>query len=278
MIPFTDFGGSGLPLHFAHANGYPPACYRPLLKRLSAHYHVTAMHLRPLWPGARPQDLRNWRPLTDDFLRFLDEQRLESVIAVGHSMGGTLTLRAALREPERFRAIVLLDPVFFPPYFIAFWWLIFHLGLSYRLHPLVRGALRRRREFDDLETLFRGYRRKRVFRYLDDESLRAYVEGIVCPKPEGGYRLCYSPEWEARIYVTGVWGDADLWHGLPGLRVPMLIVRGAETDTFWERTARRVQEKRPGTPVVTVAQSTHLLPLERPQQVFEAIREFLQSL
>ena len=27
-IPYIDFGGAGRPLHFLHANGYPPACYR----------------------------------------------------------------------------------------------------------------------------------------------------------------------------------------------------------------------------------------------------------
>jgi len=32
----VEFGGSGPPLHFAHANGYPPGSYRRMLEPLTA--------------------------------------------------------------------------------------------------------------------------------------------------------------------------------------------------------------------------------------------------
>src|SRR5574342_737652 len=124
-IPVVDFGGAGEELVFLHANGYPPACYRLLLSHLAKHYHVTAMVQRPLWPESRPEDIDGWLPLTDDFLLFLDEHRFRfddgsrpsaqrsPLVCAGHSMGGTALLRAALREPERFKAIALLDPVLF---------------------------------------------------------------------------------------------------------------------------------------------------------------------
>jgi hypothetical protein len=33
-VPHFDLGGTGLPLHFIHANGYPPACYKSLFELL----------------------------------------------------------------------------------------------------------------------------------------------------------------------------------------------------------------------------------------------------
>jgi len=284
IISFIDFGGSGPSLHFLHANGYPPECYRPLLTVLSAHYHVLAMHQRPLWPDAQPGSIDDWHPLTDDLFRFLrstysvDERSPDPVIGVGHSLGGIVTLRAALRQPERFRALILIDPVLFPPPMIAAMRLIRAFGLSYRLHPLVRGALRRRRVFASREVLRRGYRRKSVFRYMDNASLEAYVEGLTRPLPDGKYELVYSPEWEARIYITGVWRDMDLWRDLPRLKLPLLILRGAETDTFWASTARRVQRKLPSAQIVTLEKATHLVPLEQPGKVVEYIQSFLGSL
>lgn len=277
-IPFLILNGDGPPLHFAHANGYPPECYRPLLARLSAHYQITAMYQRPLWPGARPEKIADWRPLSDDLLRFLDEQKTGPLIGVGHSLGGIVTLRAALRQPERFQALVLIDPVLFPPAMIAAMRLVRTLGLSYRLHPLIQGALRRRRVFESREVLLRGYRRKSIFRYMDDASLKAYVEGLTRPRPDGQHELAYSPEWEARIYVTGVWHDTDIWRGLPKLQVPLLILRGAETDTFWASTARRVQRKLSSAQVVTLPQATHLVPLERPAEVSALIQNFTSNL
>ncbi|NOY98667.1 MAG: alpha/beta hydrolase [Chloroflexi bacterium] len=277
-IPYTTYSGSGPTLHFAHANGYPPGCYRPLLTRLAAHYRVLAMHQRPLWPDSRPEDIVDWLPLTDDLLRFLDQVGSGPIIGVGHSMGGIATLRAALREPERFHALVLLDPVLFPPRFILSWRLIRALGLDYRLHPLVSAAINRRQVFESREKLFRGYRRKSVFKYMDDEALHAYVEGITCPHEPDGYQLCYSADWEARIYVTGVWRDMGIWRKLPSLRVPTLIVRGAETDTFWASSAKKVRRLNPAIQVITLEKATHLVPLERPASVFQAIHTFLSSL
>jgi len=276
-IPFIDFGGNGEELVFLHANGYPPECYRPLLSRLAEHYHVTAMVQRPLWPGSKPDEIEDWRPLTDDFLRFLAAHQTKPLVCVGHSMGGIALLRAARREPERFKAIVLLDPVLFPPYFVALGNVMRVLKLGQRFHPLVAGARQRRRQFDDLERLFSGYRRRPVFRYMDDDSLRAYVEGIACQRDGGGYQLCYSADWEIRIYMTGIWRDTDIWRGLPKLKVPALIVRGAETDTFWERTGVLVKRKQPKVRVEALEKSTHLLPLERPNEVSNLIQSFFEE-
>ena len=276
-IPSIDFGGSGKELVFLHANGYPPDCYRPLLSRLSEKYHVTAMVQRPLWPKSKPEELDDWRLLTDDFLDFLDTHHSAPLVCIGHSMGGIALLRAALREPKRFKAIVLLDPVLFPPYFITFWNMMRKSKIGQRRHPLIAGARQRRREFDDLERLYNGYRRKSVFKYMDDDSLRAYVEGIACQGDNGGYQLCYSAEWEIRIYLTGIWRDMDIWRRLPELKVPTLIVRGAETDTFWERTGKLVQRKQLKIMVEALEKSTHLLPLEKPIEVTKQILSFFEE-
>ncbi len=277
LIPSSAFGKDGAPLYFLHANGYPPACYKFFLQQFSG-YHVRAMHQRPLWPGQSPDGLRDWKPLTDDFLQFLDEQKAERVLAVGHSLGAIIILRAALKSPERFRAIVLIDPVLFPPRRIIAWNIVRALGLGYKTHPLIRGTLKRRRQFNDLDQVFRAYRRREVFRFFSDESLRAYIEGILRPRADGSYELAYSPEWEARIYYTGIWPDLELWRGLKSLRVATLFVRGAETDTFWASAAGLVKRKQPAVRVETVEQSTHLLPLERPEEVSKIVLSFLKEI
>lgn len=271
-----EFGGDGLPLHFIHANGYPPECYKPLFKLLKTEYRVFGMYLRPLWGDAEPQEIQTWHPLSDDLLRFLSDREPDPVIGVGHSVGAVVTLRAALRDPGKFRALVLIDPVLFVPSFLAMWSVIRALGLKDSVHPLIQGAQKRRRAFDDLETIFRGYRSRPVFRYMSDENLRAYIEGITKPSANGGYELVYSPEWEVQIYRTGL-HDFDIWRDLPKLEVPTLFIRGVETDTFLENAARLVRKKQPKVRVEALEKSTHILPLERPQEVFEIMQSFLKE-
>src|SRR5512139_2963636 len=101
-IPYIDHGGAGEALHFLHANGYPPACYRQFLQLLKSEYQVSGMLLRPLWPDASLEGLRDWISYSNDLLSFLDERQVGPVIAVGHFIGAIVSLRAALKSPEHF--------------------------------------------------------------------------------------------------------------------------------------------------------------------------------
>ena len=234
------------------------------------------MLLRPLWKASNPNEIRTWKPFTRDLLKFLASNATEPVIGVGHSIGAVVTLRAALREPHRFRALVLIDPVLFVPSFLFRWHVVRSVGLGDRLHPLIPGAKKRRRTFDDLERLFQRYRSRTIFRYMSDENLRIFIEGITRPRADGGYELVYSPDWEAQVYRTGM-HDFDIWRELPNLQVPTLFIRGAETDTFLEDAAKLVKQKQPQVQVETLEKSTHILPLERPQEVFDIMQLFLNE-
>jgi pimeloyl-ACP methyl ester carboxylesterase len=189
-------------------------------------------------------------------------------------VGAVTTLRAALRDPSKFRALILLDPVLFVPKRLVEWRI--QRAKDPTANPLIQGALRRRREFNDLDIVFNAYRERDNFRYMTDENLRIYIEGITRPSPTGGYELVFSPDWEAHIYYTSL-QDFDIWNGIMYLKVPTLFIRGAETDTFLEEAATLVKQKQPRVKVETLEKSTHLLPLERPQEVFDIIQSFLKS-
>jgi len=198
--------------------------------------------------------------------------------AAAHSLeGATTTLRLALRQPGYFRALVLIDPVFFPPSTILLWDLIYRLGLGYRVHPLVKGALKRRDSFESRDAMYANYRKKAVFRRLSDSALSDYVQSLGCARADGSLELCYPSTWEARIYVTGVRADLELWRTLPQLKIPLLIVRGAETDTFWESTGQMVRRRLHTAEVHTVPGATHLVALEKPGEILAVARDFLRA-
>lgn len=276
-FPHFDLGRQGLPLHFLHANGYPPACYKPFLDLLKTEYHVFGLLLRPLWDGTKPEEIDDWQVFSQDLRMFLSAyspgETTRPVIGVGHSIGAIVTLRAALQDPDQFRALVLLDPVLFVPQILEQWSAL--RAKDPMSHPLIQRAQNRRRTFSDLQTVFKGYRSREIFRYLSDEQLRIYIEGIT-RKAEHGYELIYSPEWETRIYFTGM-QDFDIWKNLSSLRVPTLFLRGDETDTFLEDAAALVKQEQPKARIEVLENSTHLFPLERPEKVFEIMQTFLKE-
>ena len=192
-------------------------------------------------------------------------------------MGGIAALRAAIRRPGWFKALILLEPVLFPPNLIFQWNVVRALGLGQRMHPLIQAAQKRRRTFDDLEKVFSGYRRREVFRFFSDDALKTFIAGMTKPASGGGYELVYSPEWEIQIYVTSIWRDMELWRGLRTLKIPLLIIRGAETNTFFAATGQRVVRTNPSIRVETIQKATHLVPLERPSETIDIIQAFLSE-
>jgi len=264
-------------LHFAHANAYPPGAYAPLLDDLRRRFAVRAMASRPLWPGSAPGKLHDWHPLADDLVAYLDKHGARGWVAVGHSLGAILTAEAALRRPEFFRALVLIDPVIFSRPLMAGWNAARRLGLARRVHPLIPTALRRRRVFLSADEMFERYRRAPIFRRLSDASLRAYVASVAGPRADGqpGVELAFSPEWEVAIYESG---PLDLLDKLHLLTLPVLAIRGAESDTFRPWGVRALKQRLPSAVVRDVPGTGHLVPLERPGECATIIIEFVEAL
>jgi pimeloyl-ACP methyl ester carboxylesterase len=265
-----EFGGRGPVVHLAHANGFPPAAYRLLAETLTDRYRVIGLPARPLWPGSRPESISDLHPLADDLIQGLDALGLRDILGVGHSLGGVLTLWAAIRRPDLFRAVVLIDPVILPPAWLQVVRLMRWLGLYWR-QPRVQGALHRRRTWLDRQVCYEHYRAKRLFARWPEASLRAYVEAGTRLCADGQVELVYPPEWEARIFATT---PVEIWRDVPQLRAPALFVRGERSEVFRPECQRLIARQLPGARFVVIPNAGHLVPLERPAETGAMIRDF----
>lgn len=270
---WRDWGGSGPALHFAHANGFPPGTYRKLIDELTNHRHVFSMAARPLWPDSRPRVLRDWSPLVEDLRAELDRRGVRRVVGVGHSLGAVISLLAAAADPGLFSAVVAIDPIIFTGIRSLFWGTAKKLGLGGRIR-LVRGALRRRVQWADRGEARATYSSKSVFSSWDPEVLDDYLDVGIVDLPEGGVRLRYPREWEARIFAAA---PHDLWAQLRQVSVPTLFVQGEHSDTFLDAARARVEKDVPGARTVVIEDSSHFVPMERPSELARVIEEFLQE-
>jgi len=272
MIPFTDFGGAGPLLHFAHANAYPPGAYWPFLTALTAHYQVRAMHQRPLWSGQDAQQLTDWHLFGADLIDFFDQYEMRQVVGVGHSLGAVAMLYAAVVRPELFRALVLVEPVFLPPHILAL--AQANPGAADEM-PLVKAARRRRHRWPDRQAAFDRYRTKAVFARMSDAALWTFVQAGVQEAADGAYVLAFPREWEAAIYAHP---PADVWELVGQVTQPTLAIRAAESDTILPAPWRLWQEKQPAATFMEIADSSHLLPLEKPYELARQVLGWLGQL
>ncbi len=268
-----DWGGTGPVLHFAHANGFPPGTYRRLIGELTKRHHVVSMSARPLWPDMVPMALRGWSVFAEDLRAEFGRRGLRGIVGVGHSLGAVISLLAAAADPGLFSAVVAVDPLVLTGAHSLFWGAVKTAGLGGRI-SLVRGARRRRELWSDRGEARTTYSSKKVFASWRPEVLDDYLDAGMVDLPEGGVRLRYPREWEARIFAAA---PHDLWAHLRKVSVPTLFVQGEHSDTFLDAARARVEREVPASRTVVVAGSSHFLPMERPSELARVIDEFLQE-
>ena len=135
---YNDPGNQSKTLHFLHGNSITPQSYSKLLNSFSDSFLVKYFLLRPLWYKEKMPNFKNWNIFLDDYLDSIKNE--DNIIGIGHSIGGNLLLKAALKKPEKFTKIILLDPTFLIPYKIRIWNIFSFFNLQSIFLPLIKSA------------------------------------------------------------------------------------------------------------------------------------------
>jgi pimeloyl-ACP methyl ester carboxylesterase len=257
---------------------------------------------RPLWSAARANgaDLRavaidqrghgrsdapaaphayEWTRLADDaaalaaLLAAEDEQRGAGhparVVGIGHSSGATSLLAAAGAHPERFAAIVAVEPVLFEAGSDG-------AAAGFAGDRFLAAAARRRRDrFASRSEARERLAAKPPLAGFDRAALDAVLDGALAEREDGSVSLRCPGEREAACYEGAA--ALDLWPLAARIEAPLLLVlgeRGAVAPTLRKRLAAAARR----TCVEVVPGATHFAALERPGEVGAAIARFLASL
>ena len=105
---FEDTGGDGPPVLLTHGTASDRSAFAPQLSALSDVYRVVAWDRAD--GGASPQDLEGPPVEAAEVFSVLDHVGIERAVLGGAGSGAQLSLWAALRQPDRVRALVLIDP------------------------------------------------------------------------------------------------------------------------------------------------------------------------
>lgn len=254
-------------LHFGHATGMHAALYARLLAPLSTRFNILAPdalgHGASQRDGMAPEDL-GWDRHAADGLALMGQVQPERPWwLVGHSMGATCALIAAVTAPERVAGMVLLDPPFIP----------FEMARDFLgrretpPNPLADQALRRRADFASREEALAAYAGRGVFKQFSQADLEAYVAGGFVDV-EGGVRLACLPETESMTY-RGV--RLDVEDMLERLERPFVLLAGETGSTVPEMEFGVFAAHRCCRKAARVPGTGHFLPLQAPEVIRENI-------
>jgi pimeloyl-ACP methyl ester carboxylesterase len=245
---------------FLHANGFPPRGYQPFLEHLAQRLHVVAWNTRPvLRPEPEPIE---WHQLAYDVL---DAEPSEPIIAIGHSMGATAWTLAAASRPERFRALVAIEPALVRPWQA---WLIRRIpvALVHRLGPS-GPTLKKRDQWPDEAGFRASCAKSGLYEGLSAAAFDAFVASALRTRSDGSVELAYPKRWEAHFFsIPPAPGVA-----MSRVRCPVVGVRGESSFYLDDVRWNQLLAGRHDAWTRQLDGVGHLAPFEAPERVAEAV-------
>lgn len=255
-------------IHFAHGNGFPSLCYSQLFKALSSRYEVRYIDKvghNPAFPVAD-----NWHELVDEVLDSIERQANQPVIAVGHSLGGVLSLLAAIQRPELFKALVMIDSPLLGRLKSHTVRLAKLLGFIDHVTPALR-TRGRRKQWHTQEQLVSYLKSRPLFKTFSPACLQDYIDyGL--EKNDDGYRLAFDRHVEYMIYRT----IPHHLHQFAGkLTVPTALIYADKSHVMGKFDVRYMKYHY-HIHCVKV-KGTHMLPMENPSLLAEQIIDVIDE-
>ena len=265
-IHFKHWSNKGQALHFYGANGFPTACYQSLLEGLSQDYAVSTLHNRATWPDQPIPKRVKWTLYADDLINFLETQGQGPVIGVGHSLGATATVFAAIKRPDLFSQLVLIEPAMASP-LLAKLLPIVPFSLKKNIQP-IKYTVDKPELWSSTQAFYDDCRGRNVFKRIDDENLNILAQSSLIAE-EQAFTLAFPKLWEAKNYASA----PNLYKQLGQLKVPTTAIRGKPSLYFSQESWLQWQKVNPQSLFLEDQRFGHLMPLESPKDCLSLIKK-----
>ena len=245
--------GSGPPILLLHGIAGTHTVWNDLIPGLAKEFLVLAPDLRGHGRTPAPPDSRfTFAEMAGDVMRLLDDQGVSSAHWVGLSGGALLALRTTLDQPERVRSLTMVSGAAYTDAHtraIADRW-----SETYAKEGPDRFALRLLKDL---------YYPDWIEANLDfADALREQVK-----------HQDFTPavRW-ARSMAT-----FDERGRIASVARPTLIVQAMDDQVIDASHGRILRQSIPGAQIRILAETGHIVPVERPKELTEALRTFILS-
>jgi 3-oxoadipate enol-lactonase len=258
------------------ANGLGARLYswEPLISALWQDYRLITWDYRGLFESDTPKVPRRLAlgNHVEDALAILRAEGASRAVVAGWSMGVQVALDMAASHPDMVSGLVLLNGTYGQVYTTGFQPILSVPWLPKRLHAITEwlrkhpktqerlAMLTRRAEWPTVGIMaLTSGRRALTMRPV----LRRYLDDVLGPSFENYMRL--FQELDAH----------SVYHLLPEIEAPALIISGALDILTPPRQSREMARRMPHAQHIALARCSHFAVLERPEVVVPAVSDFL---
>jgi len=241
---YYEVHGSGPPLLLTHGYSSTSGMWQGQIEALSKHHELVLWDMRGHGQSDYPDDSTAYSEALTvaDMAALLDEVGAGKTIVGGLSLGGYMSLAFYRNHPHRVRALLIIDtgPGFKKDDAREAW--------NKRAHDTGD-----RFEREGLEVLKSASREPSGVTHRDASGLARAARGMLTQR------------------------DARVIESLPDIKVPSLVVVGAD-DTLFLAASDYMAAKIPGARKIVVPAAGHAVNIDQPQAFIDAVLSFLDGL
>ena len=230
------------PILFSHGFAGAAALWEAQHQVISDHYHTLSWDMRGHGKSDSPDNpaLYSEAHTCSDIEAILDAESVDEVVLAGHSMGGYMSLAYQLFQPERVKALILIDT-----------------GPGFK---------------KDAPRLEWNNRAGRFAANYEKNGLAALPE-------KDPARHWHSSAQGLAHAARGMLAqnNSNVIHALPDIKIPVLVIVG-EADKPFRRSADYLAAKIPKARLEVIANAGHTPNLEASTRFNQLVLEFLDKL
>jgi pimeloyl-ACP methyl ester carboxylesterase len=241
-----------------------------LADSLCEQYRILALDLRGHGESAWSRNGYTNDLYVRDLEDLVAHKGLSRMSLLGMSLGGLNVMQYAAQHPERVERLIIVD--IGPELPLN--------GKPKELFSLFTGQS----TFASQEEAF-AYRRRHDRRPVE-ELERHLTYHAVKQLPSGMWGWKYDPDFRSPLklflvrtpfrFLTDI-RLPNLWHVLPAIQCPTLVLRGAQSPVLSQRVAEEMTRQIPKGKLIVFSGCGHRLHIERPREFEEAVRQFLEQ-
>jgi len=244
--------GSGPPLVILHGLFGSADNWYSISKEIDTEFTIYLIDQRN--HGDSPHsDEWDYQVMAEDLLEVLDEEGLEKVYLMGHSMGGKTAMTFAVNHPERVEKLIVADisPRYYP---------VHHELILKGLQSIDLNKIKTRKEADDA-----------LSQYIPEMGIRQFLLKNLARTSEGFTWKINLPIIVEKIEEVGKELEEDKKY-----EGPSLFLAGEKSDYIQQKDLPSILEHFPNYQLKTIPKAGHWLHAEQPKAVVEEIRRFLK--
>lgn len=246
--------GSGQPLIILHGLFGQSDNWNTLAKQFSENgFEVFIVDLRNHGLSPHSNDW-NYKVMSEDVLELMNENNLQNVVLLGHSMGGKVAMQFAIDNASFLDKLIVVDisPKYYP---------LHHQSVLEALQAIDFNFIKTRREAEEV-----------LNKYISDFGTKQFLLKNIYWKEDG--QLAWR--FNLSVIVKNIENVGEATPTEKSCDIPTLFIRGEKSNYILDTDINLIQDIFPRSMLETIFNAGHWVHAEKPKEFFDCVINFIK--